>query len=173
MKTLDVGEKTIEFALKSSKTKTFASIDKRGHHVPHNAPPDASLDHVRKHIESFPVMDPHYIRKDTHRKFLGSELNITKMYRIYKIECEKQKRRPVGAAKYRKVFCEEYNYSFHTPKKDQCGMCNLYIQQKEENRQMTDDLKKSFDEHIARKERAIQEKSFDKDFAKKNRHTTQ
>ena len=47
-------------------------------------------------------MDPHYTRKDTHRKFLGSELNITKKYRIYKNESEKQKRRPVGAAKYRK-----------------------------------------------------------------------
>ena len=112
-------------------------------------------------------MDPHYTRKDTQRQFLGSELNITKMYRLYKLECAKLHKKPVGGAKYRKVFCEEYNYSFHTPKKDQCRVCNLH-QQQEENGTLTEDAKRLYAQHISRKIRAREEKQFDKDYSKKN-----
>ncbi|KAK3085282.1 hypothetical protein FSP39_001017 [Pinctada imbricata] len=167
LKTLDIGEKTVEYALKSNSHKTFSSQDKRGRHVPHNLTPEPSMEHVRRHIESFPVMDPHYTRKDTRRKFLGSDLNISKMYRLYKDECVQNRRKPVGAGKYRKVFCEEYNFSFHTPKKDQCQLCALYYQ-KEKEGNLSDELKKRYEDHIQRKNKARDEKSSDKAYAKSN-----
>lgn len=167
LKTLDIGEKNIEFALKQNKSGTFASRDKRGCHTPKNKTPSGTHEHAKEHIESFPIMDPHYTRKDTRRKFLGSDLNISKMYRLYKLECVKLGRKPAGAAKYRTIFCQEYNYSFHTPKKDQCRICNLYAQ-KEVDGSLSDEFKQQYQDHINRKIRAREEKQFDKDFAKKN-----
>ena len=166
LKTLDIGEKVVQCAMKRNKVGTFASSDQRGSQAPANKTPDASVDFVRKHIESFPVMDPHYTRKDTNRKFLGTELNITKMYRLYKEKCQTSKMKPVGAAKYRKIFCEEYNYSFHTPKKDQCRQCNLY-RQREENGTLTNEMIIQYNEHMDRKIKAREEKQFHKDYAKK------
>lgn len=95
---------------------TFQSKEKRENHRPHNKTPEASADRVRHHIESFPVMEPHHTRKDPHRQFLGGDLNIKKLYELYKSDCIKTNSKPVGASKYRKIFCEEYNFSFHTPK---------------------------------------------------------
>jgi hypothetical protein len=43
----------------------FKEKDKRGRHSPHNETPKEAIQFVRKHIESFPVVDPHYTRKDT------------------------------------------------------------------------------------------------------------
>lgn len=107
LKTLDIGEKVIESALKARRSGTFTSQDNRGRHKPANKLPEATLSHIRSHIESFPLMDPHYTCKDTHRKFLGSDLNITKMYELYKIDCGNRNITPAGALKYRKIFCED------------------------------------------------------------------
>ena len=43
---------------------------------------------VQKHIESFPVVDGHYTRKDSNRKYLGADLNITRMYQLYLEQCK-------------------------------------------------------------------------------------
>ena len=48
-----------------------------------------TLTHIRQHIESFPVMESHYQRKNTRRKFLSQDLSVTKMYDLYKAKCEK------------------------------------------------------------------------------------
>jgi hypothetical protein len=47
-----------------------------------------ALDWVRKHIESFPVVDGHYTRKDSSRKYLGADLNIMRMYQLYVEQCK-------------------------------------------------------------------------------------
>lgn len=74
---------------------------------------------MRAHIESFPTMDAHYVRKQSRRKYLPQDLNITKMWHLYKSECDSKGINSVSQAKYRKIFCDEYNYSFFKPKKDQ------------------------------------------------------
>ncbi|KAK3092951.1 hypothetical protein FSP39_009293 [Pinctada imbricata] len=74
---------------------------------------------VREHIESFPALEGHYTRKDSNRRYLGHELNITKMYELY-LELHKGKLREdelVSQPIYRRIFNEEYNFSFHKPKK--------------------------------------------------------
>ena len=73
----------------------------------------------------------------------------------------------VGAAKYRKIICEEYNYSFHTPKKDECRQCNPYTQ-REENGTLTDEMIIQYNEHMDQKIKAREEEQFDKDYAKKD-----
>jgi hypothetical protein len=42
---------------------TFEGTDKRGKHTPANKTSDETLDSIRQHIMSFPIMDSHYKRK--------------------------------------------------------------------------------------------------------------
>lgn len=42
----------------------------------------AAVDFVKKHIESFPTMEPHYIRKTSKRLYLDALLSIAKMYLV-------------------------------------------------------------------------------------------
>lgn len=66
---------------------------------------------------------------------------------------------------YRKVFNEEYNFSFHVPKKDQCGLCISYHQAKDEGN-LTPVLKEEYENHQERKVKAREEKKRDKELAK-------
>ena len=79
------------------------------------------------------------------------------MYRLYKEKCVAEKKKAVSASKYRTVFCEEYNYSFHVPKKDQCQTCVVY-HQKETDGELTETIKQNYEEHIKRKLKARAEK---------------
>jgi hypothetical protein len=60
---------------------------------------------------------------------------------------------------------EEYNFSFHVPKKDQCGLCISYHQAKDEGN-LTPVLKEEYVNHQERKVKAREEKKRDKELAK-------
>lgn len=107
LNTLDIGERTVDRSLRSKHSGTFATTDKRGKHVPHNITPDSMVEDIPKHIESFPVHEAHYTRKDTNRKFLGQDLNIRKMYSLYKEECKNKGKRHTSESKYRAIFCSK------------------------------------------------------------------
>lgn len=68
--------------------------NKQGSHTLRNKTPEASIKYAKDHIESFPLMDPSYhiipgnIRKNS--------LWVTKMYRLYKLECEKLHKKQLG-----------------------------------------------------------------------------
>lgn len=143
LNTLDIGERTVDRSLRSKRSGTFATTDKRGKHIPHNITPDSMVENIRKHIESFPVLEAHYTRKDTNRKFLGQDLNIRKMYSLYKEECKNKGKRHTSESKYRAIFCNEYNYSFYVPKKDQCATCVVY-KQKDIRKKTTLEMKEEY-----------------------------
>ncbi|ESO94884.1 hypothetical protein LOTGIDRAFT_175323 [Lottia gigantea] len=107
----------------------FVGEGKRGHHTPSNKTSEERLDLVRKHIESFPKIESHYTRSDTHRQYLNLDLSISKMYQLYKLYCDQlvpPKTNPVEELTYRRLFCTEYNLSFFHPKKDQCMKCSKH-----------------------------------------------
>lgn len=56
----------------------------RGKHKnrPHQYP-EKLINEVREHIRKFPVVESHYCRINTERKYLESGLSIVKMYRMY------------------------------------------------------------------------------------------
>jgi len=116
--TLGIGRKTVETALKKKSNTSSPIRDKRGRHTPYNKTPTEDLDSVREHIESFPVLESHYSRKDTNRKYLNTDLSIRKIYELYKTEFQKNRHKFVKELVYRHIFCSEYNISFHKPKKD-------------------------------------------------------
>ncbi|VDH95527.1 Hypothetical predicted protein [Mytilus galloprovincialis] len=68
--TLGISRKTIETALKKKQNNSSPISDKRGKHSAHNRTPTEDLNIIRAHIEAFPVVESHYTRKDTNRKYL-------------------------------------------------------------------------------------------------------
>ena len=66
---------------------------------------------------------------------------------------------------YRKTFNEEYNFSFHVPKKDQCNICVSYNRGVSDG-SITENEKIKYNEHQQMKMRAREEKKKDKEHAK-------
>ena len=144
--------------------------DKRGKHTPSKETPEEDLHHVRGHIESFPITESHYTRKDTKRKYLDQKLSIAKMYALYLDHCKNHDPplKPVGEITYRRIFCKEYNLSFYHPKKDQCSKrahyANLNTAEKENFKDQHDlHLRRNKDAQELKQKgkwRAIEDSSF-------------
>lgn len=127
MSTLCISSGPIETAVKYiDKNGSFSYADHRGRRAPANKTPDDQLQDVKNHIESFPVLDSHYCRKQSDRKYLDPKLSILKMYDLYVEKMKYSNKIPVKLNIYKKVFGTQYNLSFYHPKKDQCIMCNKY-----------------------------------------------
>lgn len=88
-----------------------------------NALPPAKREEVRAHIDSFPKYISHYTRAKSDGMYLGSDLNLAKMYRLYKDEAEN----PASESFYIKFFKDNFNLRFKTPKKDTCVKCDRWI----------------------------------------------
>lgn len=143
----------------------YASEDLRGRHEPANKIKQEVLRHVKEHIESFPVMESHYTRKDTSRKYLDAKLNIRKMYQLYCDECKDNVLIPVSEMKYRSVFCQEYNFSFFKPKKDQCLICTNYAKADSKKKL---EMEIEYQDHIKRNKISQRSKQEDKEKANKD-----
>ena len=80
----------------------------------HNKTTKHAMEIGRKHIESFLAVDGHYTRKDSSRKYLGADINITRMHQLYLEELKGKEpgNEIVSTSIYREIFNEEHNYSF-------------------------------------------------------------
>ena len=136
------------------------TADGRGNHKCRNKILDAEKDRIRQHILSFPAVESHYCRSQSQRRYLSQELNISEMYRLYEKQCKDNKVKAQKESLYRNIFCSEFNYGFHHPKKDQCSVCNKFKVTKIEDDAFTD--------HQRRKEQARTMKEADKQEAKNN-----
>ena len=117
---------------------------------------------MQDHIERFPTMDAHYVRKQSKRKYLGADLSIRKMYEAYKIKQLESARKVVSHSTYNNIFSNFYNLSFHRPKKDLCATCERYKNRLVNTKEEEDKQKV----HIDKKDRAREEKENDKRKAK-------
>ena len=116
--TLDIGKKTVTFAMQNKQHGAFLGKDKRGVYTPNNKTrTETNIDYIHKHIESFPTVSSHYTRKNTACKYLSSNLTVKTMYHLYMEKCKKDNKKPAGLSVYRSTFCKEYNLGFHKPKK--------------------------------------------------------
>ena len=88
---------------------------------------------------------------------------------LYVKECQQKGKRAVKHHKYREIFCNEYNLSFHVPKKDQCINCNDDNTKKEAGTLDSKD-EKNHQDHMERKQRGRQEKPKDKEDTQKYNH---
>ena len=135
-------------------------VDSRGKHDnrPNRTPSDV-VDCVKMHIRSFPTYQSHYSRRDNiNRVYLGQELTISKMHRLY-MEIADQKNWPrVSVEVYRRIFCENFNMGFRLPQTDTCKVCdkfNIDIQSAS-NEADRSNLERQFSDHKQKASSAFQ-----------------
>ena len=157
LKTLCISHGPVDTALSGkNEIGIFNQEDKRGHKEPPNKTKPDILAKIKEHIESFPTVDSHYCRSSTTRKYLDSKLSIAKMYSLYVENCKAKLEPYASQITYRRTFCNYYNLSFFTPKKDQCLVCEKY------NKTESNDLERDYLEHIRRRDEANSAKNEDK-----------
>ena len=87
--------------------------DQRGRHEPPNKTSPEKLQLVKEHMESFPVYESHYSRKDNPcRKYLSPMLSIAMMHQLFKEFCSDKGKEPVSEWKYREIFNTCFNFTF-------------------------------------------------------------
>lgn len=82
-----------------------------------------------------------------------------------KINARNMGRKPCRLNVYRDIFCNEYNLSFHKPKKDQCLLCNVYNEKKLRG-ETTEQDEKEYSDHQASKQSSRNEQTKGKARAK-------
>lgn len=80
-----------------------------------------ALEAIRNHIGSFKGERSHYSMKTSSRVYLPPELNIKKMYDLFRTANPNQ---TVSHEKYRTIFNSEFNISFGYPRMDTCSTCD-------------------------------------------------
>ena len=111
-----------------AKTTGIIADSMRGKHLtrPHKYP-EIILKLIRAHIESFSVVESHYCRESTQRKFLDPGLSVLKMLRMLNSILRSQKLDlEISEQKYREIFNTEYNLGFYSPLKDKCELCSVW-----------------------------------------------
>ncbi|KAJ4444638.1 hypothetical protein ANN_06434 [Periplaneta americana] len=107
----------------SKKKESFSGIiapDGRGKFAPANKTKMEDLQSAESHILSFPSYESHYCRNRNSKRFLSSDLNISKMYDLYK-DCTKNL---VSLKIYSRCF-HELDLEFKKPKQDTCHKCDV------------------------------------------------
>lgn len=159
--TLAISQKTVYCALqrRNSTTNTpQGSI--QGKHTKRKVP-EEMLQQVKNHINSFARVESHYCRADSRKEYLESGLTITKMYELYSKKMDEENLPAVKSSFYRNVFCEQFNLSFHKPKKDRCEICELDKLETAEGRQDSHNVRYLI--HIRQKEAARNERNRDRE----------
>jgi len=166
LNTFGISEKVVNTICKKLEDSPTINADMTGKHKnrPHTIPCEVKQ-FIREHINSFPVVDSHYTRNKTDKKYLEANLTISKMHRLY-LEWINEK--PVETLtknatlrQYTDVF-NEFNISFFKPKKDLCDVCEKYkiAEPKEKEEQQI-----QYDEHLFNKEVVRRIKNADKERA--------
>lgn len=123
---MSISEGFVRNALKKTTSTGVALPEKRGKRIPFNKISEDVIKNIKANINSYPAYESHYSRERTAKKYLGSDLNISKMYNLYNEECEKKRLRPAKLWLYRKIFNEDFNLSFHLPDNDTCDLCDHF-----------------------------------------------
>lgn len=74
--------------------------DLRGKREPVNKLTAEKLEEIKAHINLFPAYESHYSRKRTSKKYLQSDLNLSKMFKMY----AESHAKPVSITKYAEIF---------------------------------------------------------------------
>lgn len=120
---LDVGVHRIRRISKNFLTSGQLPTERRGGDKRSliNAPKKRS---VMRFIEKFKCIESHYCRSETsERKYMSSDLNIKKMWRMYNQEHDDIQDLKVKECFFRHVFNTKYNIGFKMPRVDVCSKC--------------------------------------------------
>lgn len=172
LKTLDISRKRFYNVTQRKKESEVSQMDQRGLHVPGNKINTEFLNLVKEHINSFPKYISHYTRKDNpNRKYLSGDLNVSKMYKLYKEFCAEKEAHPLKLSKYRDIFNTHFNLAFHKPYSDTCSKCDTFITQKNALGLETEEgsrIANEHDRHLRQAEAARNLKNASKELAKQS-----
>jgi hypothetical protein len=145
--TLDITQKFLLYTLNTS-ANDVAQEDRRQRNTS-NKYSDFAKTQVKQFIEKLPAVPSHYNRKRTNRVYLPQELkNVSNLYRLYLKECQSSNIEFVSESLFRSIFQNEYNLSFHVPKKDKCILCV----KAENNKDLSESDQNSLQEHLKEKQ---------------------
>lgn len=124
-----IGKRRVMCLLNKKHSSDNPRTDMRGRHS--NRPNKINcedIDYVKAHINSIPKQPNHCNtiknpnknpnkNSNKNSNYLSSELNIIKLYCMYKEECMKNNKKPVSEFRYKYIFNHEFNLSFGTSSK--------------------------------------------------------
>lgn len=114
----------LEHLQKALKDTGTSPQDKRGQHSSKlKSLPDTTYQRVLNHIGSFRGRLSHYSLGDSKKLYLPEELNITKMFNMFKQVHPTEK---VSYETYRNIFNTKFNISFGYPRSDTCSQCDRF-----------------------------------------------
>ena len=129
LSTLNISLDPVDKAL-SNKNESGISTgnDGRGFRSPYNRTHEDQRNGIRLHLNLFPCVESLYIRKSITRRFLDSNLTMSKVFHLFKAKYNKEGIEPCSEHLYRQVFSNEFNFAFFKPKKGICVICHRYKQ---------------------------------------------
>lgn len=155
--TFDISITVVKNAFKKN------SPDKRGKHEKRRRISQALVESVKNHIKSFPMVESHYCRESTQRRYLDERLTVAKMHRLYVMAHNPAHPDTASIRQYRDIFNTHFNLGFYKPKKDQCFTCNEWSSLTAEEK-LVDPVKgEEYLNHIQRKVISREAKKKDKE----------
>lgn len=130
IQTLSISERVVSIVFKKLERSHIIAADCKGKHKnrPHKIIEEVK-EYVSMHILQFPVIESHYTRENSQRKYLEPDLSIAKMYRLYlqwiQEKTVSDKTQKATLRQYTDIF-NTFNYSFFKPNKDMCDICEKY-----------------------------------------------
>lgn len=162
--TLDINDRPIRTVL-AKLNEGFLQEDLRGKHRNHPKVDTVIKDGVIAHINTIPRIDSHYLRAQTTREFIEGGKSLADLHRDYKNECIEKNIPFANLTMYSRIFNNNFNISFFTPKKDQCDLCSSYNNAKEGEKEV---IQEKYDDHLKEKVLSRIEKEEDKNKAKES-----
>lgn len=144
--TFDISIKVVRSALVKN------SPDKRGKHENRRKLALELIDSVKAHIKSFPLVESHYCRVNTRKKYLDENLSVAKMHRLYLFNHVESHPHTATLRQYRDIFNTYFNLSFFKPKKDQCFQCSEWKAFTEQEKLAHPEKLAAYDEHVKNKQ---------------------
>lgn len=142
-------------AVKSA-IKNPSASEKRGKSSSANRTSEQAKEGVRCFINRFPKYESHYGRSSSQKMYLNSNMNLAKMYKLYKEECERIEITAVSEAIFRRIFNYDFNLSFKKRHTDTCSTCdstNIYLDNKDLPEEEKKKLQAVLDNHYACRQR--------------------
>lgn len=98
----------------------IVNLDIRGKKISQNKISDDRLSKVMDHINYFPSYESHYTKKLNDKRYLLSNLNLQKMYEMYKENLDE----PVSRIIYEREF-HKLKLAYKKPSVDTCHKCDV------------------------------------------------
>lgn len=153
--TLDINDRPIRTALSKRTDTGFVLGDNRGKHGKQPTVDPEIEESVRKFIDAIPRIESHYLRAQTSREFIEGSKSLADIYRDYKEDRQNRNLPFAHLTKFSRIFNEEYNISFFSPKKDQCDLCESYKHATGEEKQ---NIEEEYNKHLKEKKLSRKEK---------------